>query len=195
LGDEGCLIAFCTMPDLVHEIMDHLTSLWLTVYGKVVHRFPADIIHFWEDMCGRHGPLISPEQWRDFMAPNYRRLAVFAEQHDIPVISVDTDGDPDLIIPPMMEAGVNFLFPLEVGAGCDVSLLRAKYPTLGMMGGIDKRALADGREAIDRELDRIRPAVEKGRYIPELDHTIPDNVSWENFCYYADRLRDLVGKC
>jgi len=194
LGDEGCLIAFCTTPDLVHEIMDHLTSLWLTVYEKVVQRFPADIIHFWEDMCGRQGPLISPQQWQDFMAPNYRRLAAFAAEHSIPVISVDTDGDPDLIIPPMMEAGVNYLFPLEVAAGCDVSLLRAKYPNLGMMGGIDKRALADGREAIDRELDRIRPAVDKGRYIPELDHTIPDNVSWENFCHYAGSLKNLVGK-
>ena len=63
-----------------------------------------------------------------------------------------------------------------------------------MMGGIDKRAMADGPEEIDVELDRIRPAVEKGRYIPNLDHSIPHDVSWDNYRYYADNLKRLVGK-
>jgi len=84
--------------------------------------------------------------------------------------------------------------PLEVAAGCDVNAWQAKYPALGMLGGIDKRALALGPSAIDRELARIRPAVGRGRYIPALDHLVPDDVSWENYCYYAEALRELVGK-
>lgn len=107
---------------------------------------------------------------------------------------MDTDGQPDLIVRPMMQAGVNFLFPFEVAAGCDVNVFQAKYPTLGMMGGIDKRALAAGPKAIDLELTRIKPAVDKGRYIPDLDHCIPDDVSWDNYCYYAEALKKLVGK-
>jgi len=192
LGDEECLIAFCTMPDLVHEIMDHMTSLYLTVFEKVVAEVPIDVIHIWEDMCGRQGPLISPQQWDEFMGPCYRRIRAFADANDIPILSVDTDGRPDLIIPPMMAAGVNFLFPFEVAAGCDVNQFRDQYPTLGMMGGIDKRALAHGPEAIDRELERVRPAIGKGRYVPDLDHCVPDDVSWENYCYYADGLKKLV---
>jgi len=194
LGDEECLMAFYTMPDLVHEIMDHLTSIYLTVFQRVVKEVRADVIHFWEDMCGRQGPLISPRHWDEFMGPNYRRMKEFAREHGIPLLSVDTDGNPDLIIPPMMRAGVNYLYPMEVAAGCDVNALRDKYPTLGMMGGIDKRALAAGPSAIDEELARIRPAMEKGRYIPDLDHLIPDDVSWENYSYYAESLKRLVGK-
>jgi len=177
LGDEEGLIAFYTMPDLVHEIMDHMTSLSLTVFDKVVKEVQIDEIHIWEDMCGRQGPLISPKHWDEFMGPNYRRIKNFARQHGIPILSVDTDGDPDLITPVMMEAGVNYLYPMEVAAGCDVNVWRDKYPTLGMMGGIDKRALAQGPQAIDQELERIKPAMKKGRYIPDLDHLIPDNVS------------------
>jgi uroporphyrinogen decarboxylase len=86
------------------------------------------------------------------------------------------------------------LFPLEVAAGCDVNVMREKYPTLAFMGGIDKRVLAQGADAIDRELERIRPAVEKGRYIPDLDHLIPDDVSWENYSHYVHALKRLVGK-
>ena len=83
---------------------------------------------------------------------------------------------------------------MEVAAGCDVNAWQKKYPTLGMMGGIDKRALARGPAAIDRELHRIQPAVAAGRYIPELDHLIPDDVSWDHYSYYATALRHLVGK-
>lgn len=194
LGDEECLVAFCTQPDLVHEIMDHLTSLYLAVFEKVAREVRVDIIHMWEDMCSRHGPLISPPQWDAFLGPNYRRIKAFAKAHNIPVFSVDTDGRPHLIVPQMINAGVNFLWPMEVAAGCDINAIQADFPTLGLMGGIDKRVLAQGCEAIDRELNRIRPAVERGRYIPDLDHLIPDDVPWRNYQHYAQSLKCLVGK-
>ena len=194
LGDEDCLVAFCTQPDLVHEIMDRATDIYLTVFEAVAREVCVDVMHMWEDMCGRQGPLISPQQWDEFLGPNYRRLRAFAKEHDIPVFSVDTDGKPDLIIPPMMAAGVNYLYPFEVAAGCDVNEMGPRFPGLAMMGGIDKRALAQGPKAIDAELDRIWPAVERFRYIPELDHLVPDDVSWDNYCYYATSLKKRIGK-
>ncbi len=154
----------------------------------------VDVIHLWEDMCYKNGPLISPRMWEEFLGPNYRRIKAFAIEHNIPVISVDTDGNPDRITPPMIRSGVNLLFPMEVAAGVDINAWREKYPALAFMGGIDKRKLALGPAAIDRELERIRPAVEKGRYIPDLDHLVPDDVSWENYCYYVAALKRQVGK-
>jgi uroporphyrinogen decarboxylase len=194
MGDEAGLIAFHTDPDLVHAIMDHITDIYLAVWEKAVQEVRADAIHLWEDMCYKNGPLISPKMWEEFLGPNYRRIRAFADRHNIPVISVDTDGNPDRITPPMIRHGVNLLFPMEVAAGVDVNVWREKYPTLAFMGGIDKRALALGPAAIDRELERVRPVVEQGRYIPDLDHLIPDDVSWNNYCYYAQALKRLVGK-
>ncbi len=194
LGDEECLIAFCTMPDLVHDIMTHMTDLYLTVFEAVVREVRVDIIHVWEDMCGRHGPLIGPELWEEFMGPCYRRIKAFLDAHDIPVFSVDTDGNPDLIAQPMINAGVNFLWPMEVAAGCDVNVWRDAYPTLALAGGIDKRALAQGPAAIDAELERICPAISTGRYVPDLDHGIPEDVSWENYCHFARQLKKRIGK-
>jgi len=185
LGDEESLLAFYTDPELVRDIMVHLTDLYLAVFEEVVAHVEVDVVHIWEDMCGRQGSLISPAHWREFMGPCYRRIKAFTKAHSIPILSVDTDGWPDHIVPPMVEAGVNYLWPFEVAAGCDVNDYRARYPELGMMGGIDKRALAKDEAAIDAELDRIWPAVLKGRYIPELDHGIPDDVSWTNYVHYA----------
>ncbi|RPJ50593.1 MAG: hypothetical protein EHM21_04650, partial [Chloroflexi bacterium] len=190
---EG-LVSLCTQPDLAHEIMDHITALYLTVWEQVVREVRVDVIHLWEDMCYVAGPLISPRMWEEFLGHNYRRIKAFADAHNIPVISVDTDGQPERITPPMMRSGVNLLFPLEVAAGCDVNDWQRRFPGLAFSGGIDKRALAEGKAAIDRELERIRPALERGRYIPELDHLIPDDVSWENYCYFAHQLKKMVGK-
>jgi hypothetical protein len=192
MGDEDCLYVLYDDPELVHDIMNHLTEVYLTVFQAVVSEVRVDLIHIWEDMCGRQGPLISPAHWREFMGPCYRRIWQFAREHDIRVLSVDTDGNPADIVPPMMEAGVNYLWPMEVAAGCDVNVYRERYPDLALMGGIDKRALADGPEAIDAELDRVWPAVCTGRYIPDLDHLVPDDVSWESYRHYALQLRDRV---
>jgi len=192
MGDEDCLYVFYDDPELVREIMNHLTDLYLVVFEAVVRELRVDVIHIWEDMCGRQGPLISPAHWREFMGPCYRRIREFAQEHDIHVLSVDTDGDPNDIVPPMMEAGVNYLFPMEVAAGADVNDYRERYPELALMGGIDKRVLALGREAIDAELERVWPAVLKGRYIPDLDHLVPDDVAWDDYRYYAQQLRDRV---
>ena len=193
MGDEECLYVFYDDPELVHEIMNHLTDLMLAVWHPVVQAgVRVDVIHIWEDMAGKGGPLISPTHWREFMGPCYRRIAEFAADYNIPVLSVDTDGRPDDIVPPMIECGVNYLFPVEVAAGCDVNDYRKRWPELALMGGIDKRALAVGPAAIDAELDRVWPAVRTGRYIPDLDHLVPDDVSWGNYVYYCEQLKARV---
>jgi uroporphyrinogen decarboxylase len=61
-----------------------------------------------------------------------------------------------------------------------------------MCGGIDKRILADGKEAIDDYLQRVIPfMVKRGGYIPTCDHGVPDNVSYENYMYYRKRIMQL----
>ena len=192
LGDEECLVAFYEDPDMVHDIMNHMTTVWLTVLEEVVKHVRVDHFHFWEDMAGRAGPLISPAMFTEFMTPCYRRVIEACQRHHIPVRSVDTDGFPDLLLDPMIAAGINLLLPFEVAAGCDVNLYRKKYPHLGMLGGIDKRQLAKDPAAIDAELARIRPAILAGRYIPETDHLIPPDISWSNFEHYAHAHRKMI---
>jgi len=193
MGDVDLLIAFASDPELVHDILGHLADLYLAVFERVVSRVDVDVIHIWEDMCGKQGPLISPRMWREFLGPHYRRFRDFADSHGIPVLSCDTDGNPSLLMEPMMEAGVNFLWPMEVAAGCDINEYVERYPSMAFLGGIDKRALALGPPEIDAELERVMPAIGNGRYIPELDHNIPEDVSWDNYRYYVKRLREILG--
>ena len=194
MGTEPLLRAFIEQPDLVHDMMDYLTDFWIRIYDRVTEHVKVACIHIWEDMAGRQGSLISPKMVRDFMMPNYRKIKEFADSKGIPLISVDSDGDVSELVPIMMENGVNLFFPFEVQAGSDVEEYRRKYPRLGMMGGLDKRALAEGKEAIDREIDRAARVLPYGGFIARPDHAVPPDVSLANYKYFMDRLRELIGK-
>jgi len=108
-------------------------------------------------------------------------------------ILVDTDGDCLSLIPPFLDAGVDALMPFEVQAGMDVVAIRREYPSLGIMGGIDKRALARDRASIRAEVERVVPPMLKaGGHIPTLDHTVPPDVSLESFRYYLECVREFA---
>lgn len=192
IGVEDLCYMFYDEPELIHEMMDHLTDLWLSIFERITEHIDVDIIHIWEDMSGKTGSLISPDMVKEFMLPNYRRIVQFAKEHNIAVIAVDTDGICDELIPLFAEAGINLMMPFEVAAGNDVTELRERFPTMSMMGGIDKMEIAKGREAIDRELDRIEPLLGKSGFFPALDHLIPPEVTYDNYCYFVNSLRERI---
>jgi uroporphyrinogen decarboxylase len=61
---------------------------------------------------------------------------------------------------------------------------------LRLLGGIDKRAMIAGPDAIDTELARVVPLLKEGGYIPWCDHHVPPDVSLENYLYYVKRMKE-----
>jgi len=194
IGPERTLYAFYDEPELVHDIMETQTELVLSLLPRVIKDAPLSGVFFWEDMCYRSGPLISPAMFRRFMLPRYKRITERARSLGVDIIFVDSDGDVSELIDLWLEAGINGVYPMEVAAGMDVAKLRTKYGRdLLMTGGIDKRVLARDHKAIDVELEAKVPLVEKGGYIPHIDHAIPHDVPYENFLYYWQKKMDMLG--
>ena len=192
MGVENLLIMFYDDPDLIHAMMDGLTDFWLAIYEKVCRTVKVDAIHMWEDMSGKGGALISPAMIREFMMPNYKRMKAFADAHDIPMFSLDTDGDCTQLVPLFLESGINTILPFEVACGSDVVKYRELYPDLCIYGGIDKREIAKGKLAIDRELDRIDKMFDYPGYIAALDHLIPPDITRGDFEYFVQELRKRI---
>ncbi len=192
MGVENLLVAFYDDPELIHDMMDYLTDFWIAIYEKVCKTVKVDAIHIWEDMSGKNGSLISPQMVRDFMIPNYKKIKAFANKHNIPIFSVDTDGDCSQLIPLFIEAGVNLIFPFEVAAGNDILAYRKQYLNLCIMGGIDKQEIAKGPESIDKELLRIKPMLNQSGYIAALDHLIHPEISYSDFRYFCTKLKDEI---
>lgn len=193
MGVENFLIACAAEPELISDMMNHLTELWLTVYKQTVKYFKIDMVHMWEDMSGKQGSLISPSMVREFMLPNYRRIRQFCDENYIEIFSVDTDGNVSELVPLFMESGVNFIYPFEVAAGSDILEYRRQYPNLAIMGGIDKRELAKSKKEIDNVMKMVAEMLRYGRYIPAVDHAVHPEVSWENYKYFAESLAEVIG--
>ena len=185
LGVENLCMLFHDDTAFLEEMMDANADFIIAMMDQVLDVVVPDGFAFWEDMAYRTAPLVSPEMARRFMLPRYKRVT------GIPFIGVDSDGYIDPLIPVWMDAGLNFIYPFEVQAGMDVLEVRKKYgKDLRLWGGFDKRTLATGPEAIDAELERLKPLMAEGGFIPHTDHSCPPDISFGNYCHFMERLRE-----
>ncbi len=177
----------------IEEVMDAKVEAMIRIIDRIWDDVQFDYFVFWEDMCFKNGPLISPALFDKYLVPRYKKVTDFLRKKGCDIIIVDSDGDVTELVPLWLKAGVNGILPFEVQAGMDVNYFRAEYgKDLIIMGGIDKRALITGPKDIDAEIRRIVPMIEQGGYIPWLDHSVPPDVSFDNFLYYMDKLEKLV---
>jgi uroporphyrinogen decarboxylase len=188
MGLENWLLAFYKTPDMVKDMEEFWVDFLIETARNVVETLKSDIdcVTIWEDMAYKNGPLLSLKYFREFILPSYKKLTTFLRKNNIDVILVDTDGDARLLIPLLLEGGVNGIYPLEVQAGMNAVALRKEYgKRLLLIGNIDKRAVAKGKEAIEREIKSKLPYLkEEGGYIPSLDHEVPPDIPYQNYMYY-----------
>lgn len=194
VGFERLSRLFYEEPEFVEMMMDDRADLIIQMMEKILAETTIDWFCFWEDMAYNDGPLISPELFRRFMMPRYRRITDFLHSKGVDIIFVDSDGDISLLIPLWLECGVNGMWPLEVRAGMDVLQLRREYgQDLLMMGGLDKMELMKGRKEIEAEvLKKVPPLVGDGGYIPRPDHAIPPDVPYNNYMYFMEFLKKVL---
>ena len=194
VGVEKLSLMLYDDPDLVHEMMDYLAGFYIEVLHRALDEVDIDFAMFWEDMCYKTGPLLSPAMFREFMLPHYKRVTSFLVDHGVELSWVDCDGNIEALIPLWIEGGVRGFYPLEVASGMDAGALRAEYgQQIVIWGNVDKRALAQGREAIDAEIDRLAPVAALGGFIPLVDHGVPDDVPYPNYLYYLERRKEMSG--
>jgi uroporphyrinogen decarboxylase len=146
-------------------------------------------------MAYRAGPLVSPRTFDEFFVPCYMAVMDEARKHGCTLSCVDCDGNIHDLVPGWLKTGVNIMFPCEVAAGTDMFRMRREFGReVRLQGGIDKKAVAAGRKAIDRELGRIAPLLEQGGFIPHLDHLVPPDISFADYQYYREQKKKLIGK-
>ena len=197
MGPEDILYAFYDEPELIHDCM----KTWFELADKVISEHQKyvtlDELFLAEDICYKTGPLISPDMMREFLLPYYQQLINNIKSRQIDksrhlFVQIDTDGFAYPVIDIYKEIGMDYMSPFEVASNCDVVEIGEKHPDLRLRGGIDKRILAAGKEAIDKEIDRIMPTMKKrGGYIPTCDHGVPEEVDFNDYMYYRKRMQEF----
>lgn len=196
MGIEGISYLYADDEDLYYEIIDTVGELCYKTTKRVLEvGVKFDFAHFWEDICFKNGPLVSPAVFEERVGPHYKRIAELVNSYGINIVSLDCDGVIDALIPTWINNGVNTMFPIEVGTwNASIKPWREKYGRrIRGVGGMDKKVFAYDYAAIDAEIERLKALVALGGFIPCPDHRIPPDAKWENVQYYCDRMRRIFG--
>jgi len=194
IGPEDLLYTFYDDPELIHDMMRQWMRLMDYSVAKVQAELDLDELYLDEDICYNHGLLISPAMFEQFLLRYYQQVvgAARRRQKGKLYFQVDTDGYAVPAIPLYLKCGMDVMTPFEVAGGNDLLAIAEDYPDLILIGGIDKRVLAEGRSAIAEHLRRVvPPLVRQGGFVPMCDHGVPDDVSYRNYLYYRELMCEL----
>ena len=194
LGFEQLCMLLLDDPTFAQELIDFWEHFVTRLLRQTFKHYVPDFVLINEDMAYKEKPMIGPDMCRRFLLRCWRNWAELCRDAGVPIYEVDSDGNVAELIPVWIEAGFICNSPQEVAAGNDLPAYRSQYGTrMAYRGGVDKRAMAKGGAVLRSEIDRLRPAIDAGGFIPSCDHGIPADVSWPNFVDYCRLLAQATG--
>ena len=195
LGFEGLCMAFIEEPDFICEMIEFWQDYVLRICERIfVQGIVLDGVNISEDMAYKAHCMISPAMTREFLLPVYKKWIEYFKSKGVRIIDMDSDGYIAELIPIWIEAGINVCDPIEVAAHNDIAHYRGIHGgKMAYRGGVDKRVIAAGGKIVEDELKRIALVIEAGGFIPSCDHGVPNDISLENFIYYAGLLAKYTG--
>jgi hypothetical protein len=195
LGEEGVCYCYYDQPELMADILETAGDTAYKVLDRISEVLAIDCLTVHEDMAGKSGPLIGPNLVAEYIKPYYRRIWDMLSAKGTRLFSQDSDGNMSPVIEAFLDCGLNIMYPAEPAAGMDIVELRRKYgKRLAFKGGIDKHVLRQGREAIRKELEyKLQPLMQEGGTVFGLDHRIPNGTPLEDYRYYVDTAREILG--
>jgi uroporphyrinogen-III decarboxylase len=145
----------------------------------------------WGDVAYTKGMLFSPDYWRRYYKPCAKEIIDICHDNNLPVIYHGC-GNIKRIFEDFIEIGVDSYNPLEGKAGLDVVDLRRQFGhKIGFCGNMDVIAWAQSnKEQLKEIVLRKLNAGKGGGFIFQSDHSVPSNVSGENYDYVVKLVRE-----
>jgi hypothetical protein len=192
LGSERVMLWIGLYPDEVARFVERIHRFNLGIAEAQIQA-AGDLLAgmvIWGDVAYTRDMLFSPSYWRRVFKPGVAALVELCHSRSLPVIYHGC-GNVRRIFPDYIEVGVDAYNPLEAKAGLDVVELRRAYGhQIAFCGNMDvtewaSRTPAELAPVVMRKLN----AAKGGGYIFQSDHSVPSNVSGENYDYVVNLVR------
>jgi uroporphyrinogen-III decarboxylase len=195
MGTEQACLTYYRQPELMGDILDTVTETCVKVLERISKKLVIDQLSVHEDMAGKSGPLIGPDQVHEFIKPYYRACWDLLSTRGTRLFNQDSDGNMSPLIDVFLDCGVNVMHPCEPAAGMDIVAIRREYGSrLAVLGGIDKHVLRQSKADIANELEyKMQPLMRSGGMVFGLDHRITNGTPLENYRYYVKLGREILG--
>lgn len=195
MGEEITCLSYYLQPELMNDIIQTITETSFKVLDRISDVLLIDQLSVHEDMAGKTGPLIGPNEIEIYIRPYFRKVWDMLHSKGTRLFDMDSDGNVNPILDILIECGLNSMHPFEPAAGMDIVQVREKYgKQMLIRGGIDKHVLRQDKDAIRKELEyKMQPMMQEGGVVFGLDHRIPNGTPIENYRYYVDTAREILG--
>jgi hypothetical protein len=182
-------------PDFVRALMRIHGEFVAALADRLLKDVEIDAAVFSEPIGDNHGPLISPKMYADFVLSSYRPVLEVLRSHHVDVIILRTYANARLLVPVLLDHGLDCLWACEVNTeAMDYRSLRKEFGRkVRLIGGIDLDVLREGKEAIRFEVEeKVPPLLEQGGYVPLLDGRLRVDIPFENYVYYRQLLEEIT---
>jgi uroporphyrinogen decarboxylase len=176
IGD--CFMSYARLMTGQYQILEDLGAEW-------------DAVFMYTDLGYRNSTLFSPVLYDELLFPAHKHITDWLSAHGRKLIC-HSCGRILTLIPRFIEVGFAAIQPLEAKCGQDVRELKQQYGgRITFFGNIDVRALSGSRQDVYNEvMGKLPKAMEGGGYIFHSDHSVPPTVSFENYSYAVELIRE-----
>jgi len=181
-GIETFLVALIEEPEWCLDMVNHNVDLNMQFLDAMWDRgYEFDSVFWCDDMGYKGSAFFSVEAYRNFLKPAHKKVVDWAHSKGI-AAHLHSCGNVMELVPEFLDLGIDALNPLEIKAGMDpVKLKREHGDKLLLHGGINAMLWPDF-DAIEEEIKKTLPILmQSGGYIFSSDHSVPCDVSLENF--------------
>lgn len=193
LGSERVMEWIGLYPDEIAQFVERIHTFNLGLVEaqiKAADGLLAGLV-IWGDVAYSRDMFFSPTYWRRVFKPGVKAIIEACHSHRLPVIYHGC-GNVQRILPDFIEIGLDAYNPLEAKAGLDVVDLRRKFghslAFCGNMNVIDwaSKSPEELRPIVLQKLN----AAKGGGYIFQSDHSVPSNVSGQNYDYVVRLVKE-----
>lgn len=190
-GMEDYLCMLYTDPDVIHASLTANTDFAVACMRRMA-AMGVDAMIYSDDLGSTQAPLMSPECFRTFLAPQFRRLVDETHKAGLKMI-LHSDGNIGKLIPDIVACGIDGLHPIQRCADMRLADVKAKYgDKITLFGNVDNvGVLVSGTPADVADMVRecIHDAARGGGYCIGSDHSVHDDIPNANVHAIVDAAR------
>lgn len=184
VGMERLLMSIVTDPEWVVDMAKTNAKLVLDMYEYLNSKgYYFDAVLLCSDLGYKNATMFSPQHYKELFYDIDKDICSYFHHKNLKVL-LHSCGNVNMLVPFFVEIGIDCLNPLEVKAGMNIIELKAKYGNkLSFWGGIDTRLYSSSDlTALENEIkNKIEIAKKGGGYIYSCDHSVPHDVSFDNY--------------
>ena len=191
MGYETLCYALFDQRDLVAAIADRLFEFYKVVLARILEFDRVKIIWGSDDMGFKNGPLISPDDLREFVLPGHKLMAEMSHAAGRPYL-LHSCGKLDTIMPDLIDdVGIDAKHSFEDTIESVIDRKREVGDRIALLGGIDVDFLCRASEDANRA--RVRETLEVcqpgGGYCLGSGNSVANYIPLDNFLVMIDEGR------